>query len=157
MERNVRLWTLNEKQYPGIEPFFGLAQSTSQQLNELVHTKGKPITKEQICEAVAGWNAYTASNPIEIETWITTTNGSLPFLKKAFETHLTYFPSSQNGLNEVENLIFNFINIRTCSFTEIFQLENLLLPILLDAFSPPPPTNLSFRKIQEPRIIKIII
>ena len=121
MERNVRLWTLNEKQYPGIEPFFGLAQLTSQQLNELVHTKGKPITKEQIREAVAGWNAYTVSNPIEIETWITTTNGSLPFLKKAFETHLTYFPSSQNGLNEVENLIFNFINIRTCSFTEIFQ------------------------------------
>ena len=116
---NLSMVSIN--QYPGIEPFFGLAQLTSQQLNELMHTKGRPITKEQIREAVAGWNAYTSTNPIEIETWITTTNGSLPFLKKAFETHLTYFPSSQNGLNEVENLIFNFINIRTCPFTELFQ------------------------------------
>ena len=42
-----------------------------------MHTKGKPITKEQIREAVAGWNAYTSSNPIEIETWITTSKAIL--------------------------------------------------------------------------------
>ena len=49
------------------------------------------ITKEQIREAVAGWNAYTSTNPIEIETWITTTNGSLPFLKKAFRNSFDLF------------------------------------------------------------------
>ena len=116
---NLSMVSIN--QYPGIEPFFGLAQLTPQQLKELYYTKRKPITKEQICEAIAGWNAYTSTNPIEIETWITTSNGHLPFLKKALETHLSYFPSTQNGLNDVENLIFDFINRRTCSFTEIFQ------------------------------------
>ena len=79
---NLSMVSIN--QYPGIEPFFGLAQLTSQQLNELVHTKGRPITKEQIREAVAGWNAYTSTNPIEIETWITTSNGSPSFLEKSF-------------------------------------------------------------------------
>lgn len=116
---NLSMVSIN--QYPGIQPFYGLAQLTSQQLSELYYTKRKPITKEQVDEAIAGWNAYTSTNPIEIEKWITNSNGHLPFLKKALETHLTYFPSSQNGLNDVENLIVDFIHLRTCSFTEIFQ------------------------------------
>ena len=122
LQKNVEnLSMVSINQYTGIEPFFGLAQLTSQQLKELYYTNRKPITKEQIREAIAGWNAYTSTNPIEIETWITTSNGHLPFLKKALETHLSYFPSKQNGLNDVENLIFDFINRRICSFTEIFQ------------------------------------
>ena len=36
---------------------------------------------------------------------------------------------------------------------EKLPLENLLLQTLLDSFSPPPPNNLSFKKVQEPRII----
>ncbi len=116
---NVSMVTIN--QYPGIEPFFGLGQLSIHQLEELLHTARRSITKEQICEAIDGWNAYTSANPIEIEKWITSSKGHLPFLRNALETHLSYFPSVQNGLNEVENLVFHFINERVCPFTDIFQ------------------------------------
>ena len=119
---NLSMVTIN--QYPGIDPFFGLGQLSMQQLEDLCHTNRRSITKEQISEAIEGWNAYTSANPIEIEKWITSSKGHLPFLKKALETHLSYFPSVQNGLNEVESLIFAFINKNTCSFTEIFQYIN---------------------------------
>ncbi len=125
-----------------------MVQATNTGMNRFV----KPITRQwngqytKVCpiqmkdREATGWKLIVSTNRMN---WL---HPIFPFLKKAFETHLTYFPSSQNGLNEVENLIFNFINIRTCSFTEIFQLENLLLPILLDAFSPPPPTKFIFQE-----------
>ena len=116
---NLSMVTIN--QYPGVEPFFGLGQLSIQQLEELFHTTRRPITKKQISEAIDGWNAYTSENPLEIEKWITSSKAHLPFLKEALKTHLSYFPSVQNGLNEVENLVFHLINERVCSFTDIFQ------------------------------------
>lgn len=120
--KNLSLVTIN--QYPGIDPFYGLTQLSSRQLIQLYHTRKQSITKEQISEAIAGWNAYTSVNPYDIERWITSSKGHLPFLKKAMETHLSYFPSIKNGLSEVENLVFHFINERICSFIEIFQYIN---------------------------------
>jgi hypothetical protein len=116
---NLSMVTIN--QYPGVEPFFGLGQLSTHQLEGLLYTARRSITKQQMNEANDGWNAYTSEDPIEIEKWITSSKGHLPFLKKALETHLSYFPSVKNGLNEVENLVFHFINERVCSFTDIFQ------------------------------------
>src|SRR3954452_24712472 len=65
---NLSMVTIN--QYPGIEPFYGLAQLSSQQLIELYHTDKQSITNEQISESISGWTAYTSTNPFDIEKWI---------------------------------------------------------------------------------------
>ena len=116
---NLSMVSIGE--YPGIEPFFGLGQLSTNQLIDLFHSHKQVITTEQISEAISGWTAYTSANPIDLEKFISESAGHLPFLKQALQTHLSYFPSKMNGLNEVENLALQFINERNCSFPKLFQ------------------------------------
>lgn len=108
-------------QFPGIEPFYGLGQLSSQQLEELYHTIKEPITDEQIQEGITGWKAYTSKNPLDLEVWISQCKRKLPYLKTALQSHLEYFPSFDSGLNEVEHLLFQYIADGIRSFPELFQ------------------------------------
>ena len=117
--KNLYMVTINE--YEGIEPFYGLGQLSSRQLEELYYLKKQPISDEQINEAISGWRAYTSEDPTEIEKWMTSSQEKLPFLKKALQSHLSYFPSIQTGLNEVETLVVNYLDKNTCSFGDVFQ------------------------------------
>jgi hypothetical protein len=116
---NISMVTIDR--YPGITPFYGLGQLSSQQLEELFIKKKQPIMPDQIEEAISGWKAYTSQNPKDIEKWLATTKQKLPFLKRALQTHLSYFPSFQTGFNEVELLIINFLHDQPCSFWELFR------------------------------------
>ncbi|MDR7237954.1 DUF1835 domain-containing protein [Neobacillus drentensis] len=116
---NLSMVTINE--YEGIEPFYGLGQLSSQKLEELYYLKRQPISDEQIDEAISGWSAYTSENPTEIEKWMASSQEKLPFLKKALQSHLSYFPSIHTGLNEVETLVVNYLDKNTCSFEDLFQ------------------------------------
>jgi hypothetical protein len=116
---NISMVSIN--QYPGVEPFYGLGQLTSEQLAGLFHQQKQQVTKEQINEAISAWRAYTSKNPQELEQWLMKTEEHLPFLKQALQTHLRYFPSKKNGLNEVEYLALDFINAHNCSFPKVFQ------------------------------------
>jgi hypothetical protein len=117
--KNLSMVTINE--YPGINPFYGLGQLSSQQLAELFYKKKQSISVEQMNEAITGWRAYISENSTDIEKWIAVSVGKLPFLKQALFSHLSYFPSVQTGLNEVETLVINFIDKNTCLFTELFH------------------------------------
>ncbi|MCL6573835.1 MAG: DUF1835 domain-containing protein, partial [Bacillus sp. (in: Bacteria)] len=108
------------KEYPGVDTFYGLGQLTSQQLEELYINNKKSISTDKIKEAITGWMAYTSENPTDIEKWIMASFGKLPFLKKALQSHLSYFPSAQTGLNEVETIAVDFINTNTTLFTELY-------------------------------------
>jgi hypothetical protein len=116
------LYMVSIDKHPGVNPFYGLGQLSSEQLIKLYQNQKMPISQEQITEAVSAWTAYSSSNPSNLEKWITTiSNEYLPFLKRAMQAHLEYFPSTLTGLNEVENLVFRFINNRTCSFPDLFS------------------------------------
>lgn len=117
--RNLSMVTINE--YEGEEPFYGLGQLTSQQLEELFYNERQPFSDDQMKEAITGWQAYTSKNPVEIETWIAASNQKLPFLKQALQSHLSFFPSIYTGLNEVETFVIKYLDKNTCSFTELFQ------------------------------------
>ncbi|WP_066256210.1 DUF1835 domain-containing protein [Neobacillus drentensis] len=117
--KNLSMVTINE--YQGIEPFYGLGQLSIQQLEELYDNKKQSITDEQIKEAITGWRAYTSENPTEIEKWMASSQEKLPFLKKALQSHLSYFPSIHTGLNEVETLVVNYLDKNTCSFGDLFH------------------------------------
>ncbi|MEW9669988.1 hypothetical protein [Ammoniphilus sp. 3BR4] len=91
--------------------------------NELFHTIKQAISDEQVHEAISGWEAYTSTNPRELEKWIAASKEELPFLKRAMQTHMSYFPSIQTGLNEVEKLAMDFIGDRSCTFTQFIAQE----------------------------------
>ena len=116
---NISMVTIDR--YPGIEHFHGLGQLTSQQLEELFYKMKQPISADQFDEAITGWKAYTSPNPIDIEKWLTTSKGKLPFLKQVLKSNLSYFPSCQTGLNDVEVLVLNFLYENPSSFWELFQ------------------------------------
>ncbi|WP_391203484.1 DUF1835 domain-containing protein [Psychrobacillus sp. L4] len=116
-----KLSMISIDQYPGIYPFHGLGQLSSQQLMALVDDK-KEITMEQIHEAVSGWIAYNSNNKEDIEKWIQTEQHFLPFLLPVFKEHESYFPSPKTGLNEVEYLSLHLINEGVCQFYELFRI-----------------------------------
>ncbi|WML46711.1 DUF1835 domain-containing protein [Neobacillus sp. PS3-34] len=116
--RNLSMISIN--QYPGIDPFHGLGQLSSEQLIELLEIK-KEITNEQIHEAVTGWKAYNSNDRDDIEKWILTENHFLPFLLQVFKDHRGYFPSHKTGLNEVESLALSFIKEGECLFYNLFN------------------------------------
>ena len=107
-------------QYPGISPFYGLAQLSSEQLIELLDSKQK-LTREQIHEAITGWKAYTSYYKADIEKWILLEDHSLPFLLNVLKNNNSYFPSKSTGLNEVEYLALSLINKGACLFYDLFQ------------------------------------
>lgn len=115
-----KLSMISMDQYPGIHPFHGLGQLTSEQLLALVEDK-KEITIEQIREAVSGWSAYNSKDAGDIEKWIRRQH-FLPFLLPMFKAHQDYFPSAKTGLNKVEYLAFHLINEGRTHFYDLFQI-----------------------------------
>jgi Domain of unknown function (DUF1835) len=115
--QKISMVSINE--YPGVEPFHGLGQLTSGQLIELLQLK-QELTNEQIQEAIAGWKAYLSNDPEEIHNFVNECY-ALPFLKQALKAHNSYFPSINNGLNEVEFLALTYIKDGRTTFAELFN------------------------------------
>ncbi|WP_445487676.1 DUF1835 domain-containing protein [Niallia sp. 03133] len=107
--------------YPGIEPFFGLGQLSSSQLEQLYENSKQSISLEQINEAKSAWKAYTSSNLNDLENWIDSSQDKLPFLKQAMVAHTSYFSSRNDRLNEVDLLILAFLKVKQCTFAELFN------------------------------------
>lgn len=106
--------------YPGIEPFQGLGQLSSEQLINLIQSKRK-ITNEQINEGISGWKAYLSQSVDDLNEWLNEENHYLPYLKQAFLTHKSYYPSPKNGLNELEFLALSILKEGENSFAELFN------------------------------------
>jgi Domain of unknown function (DUF1835) len=106
--------------FPGIDPFHGLGQLSSEQLINLLQSKQK-VTKEQINEGIKGWKAYLSQNPKDINKWIEDEKHYLPYLKQAFLTHKSFYPSSINGLNQIEISALTMLKEGEKSFAELFN------------------------------------
>lgn len=105
--------------YPGYEPFLGMGQLTEEQLVALYQTK-KYLSKEQVLQGAGGWKTYSSGDPNAIEKWLANEDVKLPYVERAFRTHLTYFPSTKNGLNQVELLALGYICEGINTFSELF-------------------------------------
>ncbi|MBA2176378.1 DUF1835 domain-containing protein [Halobacillus locisalis] len=115
---NLSMVTLHA--YPGIEPFYGMGQLSSEQLNRLMETR-QPVTEEQESEAVEGWRAYTSKHPFSLESWIENVDHPLPYLCKAMKTHLDYHPSKEKGLRRVEELTLSLLEKEEKTFIDLFE------------------------------------
>ena len=116
--QDISLVTIDR--YPGIEPFHGLGQLTTNQLIDLLPKK-KTVTTEQIEEAITAWKAYQSNDPDDLKKWIQNQKQELPFLKQAMMSHVSYFPSTETGLNEVEHLALSLISDGKLQFNQLFH------------------------------------
>ena len=90
----TRLWLV----FPPLDDTFaGLGTSTSSELAALFESR-RPLDREARAEAAALWRAYAASDP----TALSQPRAALAFAGQAVRLHLGRFPSTAQGLDEIE-------------------------------------------------------
>ncbi len=91
------------------DKLYGLSELSKAQL--LTHYQNKTIlTKDDIEYAAYVWQLYCSNNPIRLEAIAKDNNSKFTYLSSAIAAHLKRFPSLNNGLNTLENIILNTAN-----------------------------------------------
>src|SRR6266850_4059157 len=115
----TKLSLINIGEFPGRENFRGLGELNVEQLTSLFPQR-QQVTSAQLNLAKAAWAAYRSPDPTAIETLLNTDTSSLPFLPRAFQAHLNRFPSTKNGLGQVENRSLELINNGSEKLIDLF-------------------------------------
>ncbi|WP_261303535.1 DUF1835 domain-containing protein [Paenibacillus andongensis] len=118
--RSFKLALLSINQFPGVEFFYGLGQLNVDQITQL-HDKWLPVNEDQLLLAYKVWTAYSASEPHLMATLWEEDLSALPFLKKALEANSERYPSMQNGLNTIQQLILELIGNEEVPVLSLFQ------------------------------------
>jgi len=107
-------------EFSGKPNFRGLGELNPDELASLFPNR-QPVTAEQLKAGSAAWQAYSSSNPHDIEKIMESDTQSLPFLQAALHAHLRRFPSTTNGLGAVEISALEVIQSGAQSFGNLFQ------------------------------------
>ncbi|MCY9661995.1 DUF1835 domain-containing protein [Paenibacillus chondroitinus] len=95
-------------------------QKIEHQIPQL-YSELSPITEGQLNLAAKVWSAYSASEPLSLAVLMGEDLSELPFLKRALEANLGRYPSMQNGLSSLEQLILEEIDRTDVSLYSLFQ------------------------------------
>jgi hypothetical protein len=107
-------------EFPGKPNFRGLGELNPDELASLF-PKRQPVTAAQLKVGAAAWQAYSSSNPQDIEKILVSDTQSLPFLRAALGAHLRRFPSTTNGLGAVETTALEVIQSGPQTFGNLFR------------------------------------
>ncbi|HYJ86065.1 MAG TPA: hypothetical protein VEW46_08430 [Pyrinomonadaceae bacterium] len=107
-------------EFPGKPNFRGLGELNSDELASLF-PKRQQVTAEQLKIGATAWQAYSSSNPQDIEKILVSDTQPLPFLQAALAAHLRRFPSTLNGLGAVETRALEVIQSGSQTFGDLFQ------------------------------------
>lgn len=116
---NTKLSLICIGDFPGKENFRGLGELSSEELASLF-PKRCPVTPAELKLAASAWQAYSSSNPGDIERLLQTDTSALPFLSPALRAHLKRFPSTRNGLGRIENIALELIQSGSRTFKDLF-------------------------------------
>jgi hypothetical protein len=105
--------------FPGKQNFRGLGELSSDELASLF-PKRRPVTSAELKLAASAWQAYSSSNPTDIEKFLQTDTSPLAFLSPALRAHLKRFPSTRNGLGRIENTALELIQNGSKTFKDLF-------------------------------------
>jgi hypothetical protein len=114
----LSLVCINE--FPGVINFRGLGQLTPDQMSSLFDNR-VGVTDRELVVAKQAWEAYSSSDPTNIETFLSNDTSPLPFLKDALLAHLARFPSTSNGLGRIEDRALELIQSGVDKFISLFQ------------------------------------
>jgi hypothetical protein len=105
--------------FPGINDFRGLGQLNEEQLASLFPQR-REIGSAQLNLGSKAWQAYSSSDPSEIESLLAEDTTALPFLKSALLKHLARFPSVRNGLGRDASLCLELVADGQAEFKALF-------------------------------------
>ncbi len=71
--------------------------------------------------ATNAWNAYTSEDALELNRFVAEPSHDFPFLHDGFLLHASRFPSTQNGLGEVERRAMEAIGSGSTDFMSLFS------------------------------------
>ncbi|WP_176444905.1 sigma-70 family RNA polymerase sigma factor [Paenibacillus herberti] len=94
-EGRISLLCIGE--YPGVEPFLGLGQLSSEQLGRLSGSWSQ-VSRRELELGRELWRAYTAATPLPMQQLLDGDLSPLPYAAAAFKAHLSRLPSMQDGL-----------------------------------------------------------
>lgn len=94
----------------GSEKLHGLSQLSEEQIHQHFNNRVE-LSQDDIEYADYIWQLYCSDSPLRLET-VHKFNPMSPFtyLEDALKAHLLRFPSTQNGLNHIENEILSAVN-----------------------------------------------
>lgn len=119
-DRSFQLSLLSINQFPDIDLFYGLGQLTEDQINRL-HYKWLPVSEDQLLVACKVWTAYSASEPQPMADLLEEDLSVLPFLKKALQVNIERYPSVENGLTAIQQLILDLLGEEEMSILSAFK------------------------------------
>lgn len=80
----------------------------------------RAVTPSMFALARAAWRAYTSPDPTAINELLAGELSDFPFLRDGLLLHASRFPSTRNGLGELENRAVNFIAPGPIEFSTLF-------------------------------------
>jgi hypothetical protein len=87
--------------HPNHPRFKGLGELSATELTALLPRRAA-VTDAQYVSASTAWRAFRSPDPRDIERWLETDTGALPFLAPALRRHLEEFPWTTTGLSRRE-------------------------------------------------------
>ncbi len=110
---------INIGEFPGRKDFRGLGELNTEELASLFPKREK-VTKSQLELGAKAWQAFRSPNPMGIELLLHSDTSESPFLATAFAAHLRRFPSTVNGLGQLERTALQLIADGCGKFAEMF-------------------------------------
>lgn len=107
-------------EYPGIEPFRGFGQLTTEQLASLFDT-WKPIGENELTAGSRIWELYSSDRIEDHVKLIRIDTSPLPYANEAFTLHLARLPSPANGLGIVEQTVLELVKDGVQTPKALFQ------------------------------------
>lgn len=105
--------------FPGVLPFHGLGQLTSEQLATLLPQRAG-VTPEQLALGREAWSLFRGSDPLPLVEWAARDLPALPFVPGALRRHFEDYPSVANGLSRSERQILAALRSGEQTFSELF-------------------------------------
>ena len=121
----TRLSLICVGEFPGFADFHGLGQLDAEQLASLLGTR-EPVSPRQLEIGRGVWNAFTDSDPSELDSIVRLSNdydAVLPFLRGALRRFLEDYPSVENGLPRTERHILECLADGPVDTVRLFRLE----------------------------------
>ena len=116
---STRLSLISIDEFPGISTFHGIGQLNEAQLLS-IWPERKEITADQLALGALAWDAYSSTDAVKLIKLVRSDLTALPFLKRALGKHLERFPSTRNGLGQVENTCLSLIASGQHKFAKFF-------------------------------------
>ena len=110
---------INIDAFPGHKDFRGLGELTPVELGSLFPKREK-VSKSQLELGAKAWQAFRSPNPTAIELLLHSDTSALPLLAPALSAHLRRFPSTTNGLGDIEQCGLQLIADGCGKFTDMF-------------------------------------